>query len=81
MAEPEWDQLELIVGALVAAGNRRRTEFRPSQGGWWCSMERPLDPDAVLLLTGADARLNYDERADELSCRHCWASIFGANHE
>ena len=80
MTEPDWAHLDVIAEELARDGNPRETPFQPSQGGWWCSMARPLNPATVRRFIGEDLRLDYDEAGDVLSCRHCWASIYGAKH-
>lgn len=78
MNEPEWQHLEAVVDELAAADNPCPTPFTPSQGGWWCSMSKPLDPDTARWIVARDTRLTYEESDDTLSCRHCWTSIYGA---
>jgi hypothetical protein len=80
VSRPEWEHLEALVKALTAAGNLVVSGgFRPSQGGMYCEMRDRLDPDVLASWVSRDDRLSYDVAADELSCRHCWASIFGAD--
>lgn len=80
MTERAWAHLDVVAEVLATHGNPRRTTFQPSQGGWWCSMVGRLHPHLARGFVTADPRLDYDETGDVLSCRHCWASIFGGEH-
>lgn len=66
MSEPDWQHLEAVIDELVAAGIPRSTPFAPSQGGWWCSMSKPLDPDVARRIVASDARLTYEESNDTI---------------
>jgi hypothetical protein len=75
----DWAHLDQLVDALVAAGNVSVSGgFRPSQGGMYCAMRDRLDPGLVAEWVVRDGRLSYTPEDDEVSCRHCWASVLGA---
>ncbi|MEZ0112889.1 hypothetical protein ABH920_006913 [Catenulispora sp. EB89] len=74
-----------LVQALAAAGNRLLLDpqstaaFRPSQGGYYCSMSGPLRFDAIRDLPRR-AEVHLDETNDNIFCRHCWTGIYGARY-
>lgn len=80
MSEDAWAHLGSAVEAFVRAGNRELANgFRPTQGGWECTLAHPLDPSVAAELVAVDDRLAFDPHADELVCRHCWAVILGGD--
>jgi hypothetical protein len=74
-----------LVRALVDAGNEiipdRHTTaaFRYNQGGANCAMSGPLRFDAVRGLP-VRPEVYFDEARDFISCRHCWAIIYGGRY-
>jgi hypothetical protein len=76
----EWDHLLPLVDALVASGNELVDGgFRPNQGGSECCFRLPLDPSVVSAFVEADEHVAYDQAADAVHCRHCWAAILGGD--
>lgn len=71
-----------FVEALIAAGNSLKPHpatsepFRPSQGGYYCPLTRPIDFDVVRHLAG-NAKVHLVEDEDYIWCEHCWAEIHG----
>lgn len=62
----------MAAGNAIVGGG-----FRPSQGGFECGLRDPLDGEIVRSFAGEDTRFVFDAAADELSCRHCWATVYG----
>lgn len=74
----EHDHLNVVVERFIAGGNLvSEGGFRPTQGGPMCGFLDPLDPVIARSAVAADDRLSWDEPSDELSCGHCWATIYG----
>ena len=68
--------------ALIAAGNKLRDEgelFRVSQSGPYCALERPISFETARSVPSR-GEVEFDEALDMISCRHCWAIIYGGRH-
>lgn len=75
---PEWQHLEKAVQEFVDGGNWVLDRgFRPTQGGWQCSLAQPLDVQIGRRAAEVDMGLAFDEEQDELFCRHCWTVVAG----
>ena len=81
-----YSHLLPLVQALVDAGNEiipdRHTKaaFRYNQGGAYCPMSGPLRFDAVRDLPRRP-EVHFDEARDFITCRHCWAIIYGGRYK
>ena len=75
-----------LVDALLAAGNALEPHpathepFRPSQGGYYCQLAKPIDFDVVRDLALSEM-VHLVEHADYIWCEHCWAEIRGGGHK
>ncbi|MGC5017095.1 hypothetical protein [Micromonospora sp. DT47] len=75
-----------LIDALLAAGNALEphpaTEeaFRPSQGGYYCQLAKPIDFQVLQGLPLGE-KVHLVEQADYIWCEHCWAEIRGGGHK
>jgi hypothetical protein len=83
-ADDGYSHLLPLVQALVDAGNeilpgRHAAAFQYDQGGAYCAMSGPLRFDAVRDLPRRP-EVHFDEARDFITCRHCWAIIYGGRY-
>jgi hypothetical protein len=79
MPDSELSHFDPLIAALVANGNRAiDTGFVPSQAGWMCHFDSPLDAEVVRNFIAADERdVVYVEADDMVHCPDCWGAVIG----
>lgn len=77
-----YEHLGPLVKALIAAGNDLVYEgglFQLSQGGPYCALARPINFE-IARAVPSRTDVEFYEALDMITCRHCWAVIYGGRH-
>ena len=77
--EPVYSQLDPVVEALLAAGNRlsRRERWGSTKEGFVCYLQLPIDFALVRERFSLPASVVLSEQRDLVACSLTWATIYG----